>query len=124
MKLVAISKTHLAFSYEMTGTNRSNPPGGVFDKRSFRCVGMNASFGDRKISSTVCEAVDAEGDKQLNYFWTGKDGKVVRETVIGTGKYEGMVTNGTVVPLGPFPSAKPGTFQNCNRQKGTYKINR
>ena len=33
-----------------------------------------------------------------------------------------MVTNGTIEPLGPFPVIKAGTFQDCNRQTGTYKL--
>jgi hypothetical protein len=35
----AFSKTHTASSYEMTGVNRSNPPGGLFDKLAFRSLG-------------------------------------------------------------------------------------
>ena len=45
---ITFSKNHTARSYEVTGTNRSNPPGGLFDKVTFRCVGMEASF-DGKI---------------------------------------------------------------------------
>ncbi len=47
---------------------------------------------------------------------------MTREFVVGTGKYEGMVTTGTVEPLGPFPVIKAGTFQDCNHQTGTYKL--
>ena len=119
--LISFSKTHVAFSYEMTGSNRSNPPGGLFDMNSFRCVGSNAVFGKRTSGIATCEAVDRDGDKRLAFF-TVSDGKVVRENVIGTGKYEGMVAEGTVQPLGPFPTIKAGTFQNCNRQTGTYKL--
>jgi hypothetical protein len=120
--LIAFSKTHSAFSYEMTGTTRSNPPGGFADRHSFRCVGMNASFNGKNAGSTVCEAVDRDGDKRLTYFSLASDGKVIRENVTGTGKYEGMVASGTVLPLGPFPVAKEGTFQDCNHQTGTYKL--
>jgi hypothetical protein len=66
----------------------------MFDKESFRCVGMNASLGGKNISSTVCEATDADGNKRLTYFSAGSDGKLIREFVAGTGKYEGMVTSG------------------------------
>jgi len=34
--VISFSKDHNAISYEMTGTTRSNPPGGLFDKNSFR----------------------------------------------------------------------------------------
>jgi len=82
---------------------------------------MNSSFDGKAAASTVCEAIDQDGDKRLSYFST-KDGKVTRENVIGTGKYEGMVASGTIQPLGPFPEIKAGTYQNCNHQTGTYKL--
>ena len=45
--VITFSKTHTASSYEMIGSIRSNPPDGMFDKHSFRCVGMNASLGGK-----------------------------------------------------------------------------
>jgi len=120
--VITFSKTHTASSYEMTGAIRSNPPGGMFDKHTFRCVGMNASLDGKSTGSTVCEAIDADGDKRLSYFSLGSDGKVTRENITGTGKFEGMVATGTVKPLGPFPVVKAGTFQDCNHQTGTYKL--
>jgi hypothetical protein len=110
---ITFSKTHTASSYEMTGAIRSNPPGGIFDRETFRCVGINASLGGKNTSSTVCEATDADGNKRLTYFSLGSDGKVTREFVVGTGKYEGMVTTGTVEPLGPFPVSKPERFRTA-----------
>lgn len=44
---ISFSKDHTASSYEMIGVTRSNPPGGMFDKHTFRCVGMNASLGEK-----------------------------------------------------------------------------
>ena len=120
--MITFSKTHTGSSFELTGTIRSNLPGGMFDKSTFRCVGMNASLDGKITASTVCEAIDVDGDKRLTSFSTG-DGKVTRTFVLGTGKYEGMVnTTGTVEPLGPFPAIKAGTFQDCNHQTGTYKL--
>jgi hypothetical protein len=119
---ITFSKTHTASSYEFTGTTRSNPPGGMFDKHTFRCVGMNASLDEKKTLTAVCEAIDVDGDKRLTYFSLGSDGKELRENITGTGKYEGMVASGTVQPLGPFPVVKAGTTQNCNHQTGTYKL--
>ncbi len=119
--VITFSKTLTASSFEMTGSSRSNPPGGMFDKNTFRCVGMNASLDGKITASTVCEAIDVDGGKRLTYFSTG-DGKVTRTVVGGTGKYEGIIMAGTVEPLGPFPAIKDGTFQDCNRQTGTYKL--
>lgn len=119
--LVEFSKTHSASNFEMTGTSRSNPPGGLGDKNSFRCVGLNYSFDGKSGGTVVCEAVDHEGDKRLTHFYFG-EGRVVREQVAGTGKYDSMVISGSVRPLGPFPVIKPGMFQDCNSQTGTYKM--
>ncbi len=120
--IIAFSKAHFAFSYEMTGSTRSNLPDSIFDKNTFRCVGMNSSFDGKNAGSVACEAIDRDGDKRLAYFSITSDGKVTRESVAGTGKYDGMTTVATVVPLGPFPTIKPGTFQDCNHQTGTYKL--
>lgn len=122
-KTIAFSKTHSAFSYEMMGVNRSNPPGGLFDKVAFRCVGMNASFDGKVSGTTVCEGVDPDGDKRLTYFSLGTDGKITRQFVTGTGKYEGMVeSDAKVQPLGPFPVVHEGMFSDCNHQTGKYKL--
>ena len=122
-KLISFSNTYSAYSYEMIGTNRSNQPGSIFDKRTFRCVGMNTSFAGRVTANTVCEAVDSDGYKTLSYYSRGSDGKETREIVLGTGKFDGMVRSGVKVePLGPFPIIKAGTFQNCSRETGTYKL--
>ena len=68
---ITFSKTHTASSYEMTGAIRSNPPEGMFDKNSFRCVGINASLDGKNTGSTVCEAIDMDGDKRLSNFSLG-----------------------------------------------------
>lgn len=119
---IVFSKTHRAVSYEQTGTTLSNPPGGFLDKRAFHCVGMATSFDGKSTNTAVCESLGTDDDKLLTYFSLGADGKVTREVVAGTGKYEGIVSSGIAQPLGPFPAAKAGTFQDCNHQTGTYKL--
>ena len=80
-----------------------------------------APLDGKVTASNVCETIDVDGDKRLLSF-SNVDGKTTRTNVAGTGKYEGIVTAGTVENLGPFPSVKDGTFQNCNHQTGTYKL--
>ena len=87
---ITFSKTHTASSYETTGTNRSNPPGGLFDKSTYRCLGMNTSFDEKNTAYTVCESIDVDGDKRLSYF-SLVDGKPTRTQITGTGKWEGIV---------------------------------
>lgn len=55
---IAFSKTHTARSFEQTGSIRSNPPGGLFDKDAFRCIGMSASFAGKNTGTSVCESID------------------------------------------------------------------
>ena len=120
--VITFSKTYTGSNYELTGNNRSNPPGGLFDKTTYRCVGMNTSLDGKVTASILCEAIDVDGDKYLSRVSTA-DGKSTRTIVAGTGKYEGIVTTQTAFePLGPFPTIKEGTSQGCNRQTGTYKL--
>jgi hypothetical protein len=121
--VISFSKDHTAYTYELTGTTNSNPPGGIFDKSAFRCLGINSSLGGKTTGMTVCEAIDVDGDKRLSYYSLMADGTVTREAVAGTGKYDGMVVSGNKFEaLGPFPTIKAGTSQNCNRLTGTYKL--
>ena len=119
---ITFSKTHTASTWEQTGTNRSNPPGGLFDMSTFRCVGIYASLDGTVTVYGVCEAIDPDGDKRLTSF-SFDDGKVTRGNAAGTGKYEGIVvTQNSFEPLGPFPTIKDGTSQGCNHLTGTYKL--
>jgi hypothetical protein len=119
--LITFSKTHFANNIEFTGSTRSNPSGGFGDMVSFRCIGTIHAFGGKPSGTVVCESVDRDGDKSLTHYAVGEGG-AKRTAIAGTGKFDGMVSSGTTQPLGPFPTIKPGTFQNCNRQTGTYKL--
>lgn len=119
---IIFSKTHTANSYEMVGTVVSLIPGGLGDRSTFRCVGMNTNVNGRLGGGNMCEVTDPDGDKRLNAFHIEPDGKVVREMLAGTGKYEGMTQTNTVALMPPMKPAKDGTFQGCNHQTGTYKF--
>jgi hypothetical protein len=118
---ISFSKTYSANTYELTGTILSNPPGGLFHKSAIRCVGMNRSFAGKVAGTAACEGVDPDGDKFL-YTVSAQEGKTVRESIAGTGKYDGMAASGMTESMGPFPEIKAGTVQNCNHQTGTYKL--
>jgi hypothetical protein len=83
---INFSKEYTATSFEMTGTLISKVPGGLGDGSSFRCVGMNTTIKGKPGGSNVCEVLDSDGDKRLNYF-TLSEGKVLRESLTGTVKY-------------------------------------
>ena len=115
------STTHFAYSYEETGTSVSNPPGGLFDSETVRCVGMTAVFDGKRSGGSVCEGVAKNGDKRLTRFWYDNDGKFQREAVSGTGQYDGMATTGSVKTVGQTQQIGPGTAQFCNLGTGTYR---
>ena len=119
---IRFSKTHWGMSFEMAGTIVTNPPGTLFDRNTFRCVGTQASLDGKISGSNVCEAMDRDGDARLANYSFRCDGKVTKEWVAGTGKYRGMEMRSAVLDLGPFPAIKPGTFQGCNHETGTYKL--
>ena len=119
---LAFDKEHTANSYEMVGTVVSMIPGGLGEGSTFRCVGMNTSVKGRLGGGNMCEVTDPDGDKRLNAFRIEPDGKVTREMLGGTGKYEGMTMTNTVALMPPMKASKAGTFQGCNRQTGSYKL--
>jgi hypothetical protein len=126
---IRFSKTHTATTYEIIGTNVSNPPGGLFDQQSFRCVGLNSIVDGKFSATTFCEGIDKDGDKILTRLivgsseGVGQDDTHVGETTViaGTGKYEGMTRTGTMENY-PIRSAKPGITQRCGRGTYTYKL--
>src|SRR5260370_35311799 len=68
---ITFSKTISASSYELIGVNLSNPPGGIFDKTSFRCVGSSMIVDGNFSATTTCEAVDKDVDKFLTRLIAG-----------------------------------------------------
>ncbi len=121
--LIQYSKTQYAYSYEETGTVVSAQPGGLFDGDVVRCVGMTAVVEGKRSGGSFCEAVAKNGDKRLTQFKYDNEGKLVREALVGTGKYDGMVLTGsTVKAIGPAPVLETGTAEACNQQTGNYKL--
>jgi hypothetical protein len=118
---IEFSKTHSAVSLEVTGTTRSNPPGGFLDIATYRCVGFSTTIDGKSSGINICEALDKDGDRLLTRNIV-EGPKQTQETLAGTGKYEGIVRTGVTDSLGAFPTIKPGTFQGCNHGTGTYKM--
>jgi hypothetical protein len=119
---IEFSKTNGASSYEFVGTNRSNPPGGMFDMTSFRCVGLNTTIDAKQSATGVCEVIDKDGDKLLTRWDIDVQGQLNELAIVGTGKYEGIVSRSTTAELTQAPLAKPGSLQICLHETGTYKL--
>jgi hypothetical protein len=119
---IEYSKTHFAYSYEEIGTSVSNPRGALFDDEEVRCVGMTASLDGKRSGGSACLGVAKNGDRRLARFWYDNDGKLKREQVSGSGRYDGMVTTGSVKEVGQAEQVRPGTTKFCNQATGTYKL--
>lgn len=119
---IEYSPTNFGYSYEETGTSLSNPPGGLFDNETVRCVGMTISLDGKRTGGSLCEGVAKNGDRRLTRFWYDGDGRFQREAVAGTGQYDGLVTTGTVKTVGPTEPVKPGTVKFCNQGTGSYRL--
>lgn len=118
---VQVSNANGAYTNAFVGNTRTSPAGGPFDKLAYTCVGAGATTNGKVNSSYYCEAVDVDGDKFMAHGVS--DGvKTTTDAFGGTGKYEGMVRNGSSDSLGAFPTVKAGTFTGCNHQIGTYKL--
>jgi hypothetical protein len=85
---------------------------------------MTASFDGKRYGNAACIAIAKDGATRLSRVWYDADSKLQRETVAGTGKYDGMVTTGTIQTVKESQAIKPGTqtVEYCNRNVGTYKL--
>ena len=120
-KVVALSKSHVALSVDLTGESVADTPGTLYDHASFRCEGLAANFGKEHTNVSYCLFLDPDGDKSLHQV-TMRNGKWHVQEIAGTGKYDGIVVHAEVQPMGRFPTIEPGTFQSCNHSSGTYRM--
>jgi hypothetical protein len=93
----------------------------MFDKISFRCVGLVTNIKGKFSQYQFCEALDPSGDRFSYETTTEAPGKVATSSVDGTGKYEGMIRTSHLESYA-VPAMKPGTFQRCGHTTGTYKL--
>jgi len=119
---IQFSNTNFGATLEHTGAIFSSPPGSIFDHMTFHCLGSQLSLGGKVSRESACETIDRDGDKTFNHNWTSSDGKLNHELLASTGKHEGIEFSSTVQNLGPFPTVKPGAYQGCIRESGTYKV--
>lgn len=76
------------------------------DRGTFTCLGLGTSLGQKMTYDVVCEVVAPDGGKILSTFTRGHDGKITREMVAGTGRYEGIVASGIVEATGDVSNHK------------------
>src|SRR5262245_47100644 len=57
--VLTFSKTQSASTWEVSGASLAATPGTLYDKTSFRCVGMTLNNEGKSTARYVCETTDA-----------------------------------------------------------------
>ena len=118
---IAHGPNHVVGTVEMLGTQRSNPPGALFDSTASRCVSSYSYIDGKYATDGFCEFVDGQGDRYLLKFnrLPGQGGTL--EGLHGTGRYSGMKLRGMYDRTAPFP-ATPGNVHACVNSTGDYSF--
>lgn len=113
----------IVWQLDHRGVTRSGP-GDQFDGFTQRCIGNVAGIEGKIAANGWCRNVDPKTGDWTLVTWTGSDkpGHGTWEYQHGTGKWKGVTGGGTYEPLGPTKPVEPGTYQNCVRVKGTYRL--
>lgn len=95
-----------------------------FDGITQRCMGVVANIAGKASGSGWCRSVDPKSGDWYVVDWTSSDkpGFGTFAYRHGIGKWKGITGGGTYEPLEQTRPVDPGTYQNCNRSKGTFSI--
>jgi hypothetical protein len=120
--MLLASKELVLLSYQGNGMTMSNHANKKFHGMSYRCIGTNKIVNGVRQQVGYCKYMDADGDLIVGEGTrNGKEGSW--KFLYGTGKWKGITGGG---PIGVnVASGKPiseGTFQVCQRAKGTFTL--
>jgi len=116
------SKELVLYNFQADGMTMSNHENKKFHGMSYRCIGTNKIENGVLQGVSYCKYMDADGDLVVGEGnRAGKEG--TWKFLYGTGKWQGITGGG---PIGvTVASGKPiseGTFQICQRAKGTFNL--
>ena len=122
VSMLIASKELVIYNFQADGMTMSNHENKKFHGMSYRCLGTSRTENDVQNSVSYCKYMDADGDLIVGTgIRSEKEG--TWKFLYGTGKWQGITGGG---PIGvPVASGKPiseGTFQVCQRAKGTFKL--
>lgn len=98
--------------------------GTPFYKMSGRCVGHFSIINGELNEEGNCQWWNAAGDKLFGaYARKGDPAKAegTWHTIQGTGKFEGITSDGKWIPVAAFPPV-PNVGSACNHEWGTYSV--
>ena len=116
---IAHGPKHIVGTAEILGTQRSNPPGSLFDSTASRCVYSYGYIDGKYAVDGFCEFLDAQGDTYLMKFNRPPGQAGVLDGLHGTGKYSGMRLRGEYDRAASFP-ATPGNAHLCVKATGDF----
>lgn len=121
-QVIAHSDDHLALTFHSFGTVRSKSPGDMFDMLSSECIGVVGITGGEVFVTGYCEYVDPDGDRKFGTFTEAPgQAKGKWRALNGTGKYTGLVEEGTYDTT-DFPAIRPSRSQHCGNAIGTWTL--
>jgi hypothetical protein len=113
----------IAGSYDSTAM-MPGQEGTPYYNMSGRCLGQFTIINGDYSESGSCQYWNAAGDKIFGVY--ARKGDVAKaegtwRVVQGTGKFEGITSEGNWIPLAPFPPV-PNVGTQCNHEWGTYSV--
>jgi hypothetical protein len=110
-------------SYDVTAM-MPGQEGTPFYNLSGHCVGQFSIINGDYNENGTCQYGNAAGDKIFGVYARKGDPAKAEGTwhvVQGTGKFAGMTSEGTWMPVAPLPPV-PNVASTCNHERGTYSI--
>ena len=116
-----------AGSWAQNGIIMSHTPSKVLDQAVVHCEGIQRGAGPDRSGYALCKIVDGDGDMIIAdapYSGFTYDLKFVN----GSGKWKGVKGalrfDQSLARSKPGKGAMPGTYQGCERQKGSYELSK
>lgn len=116
---IAHGPNHFVGTAEILGTQRSNPPGSLFDSTTSRCVYSYGYLEGNYEADGFCEFRDAQGDTYLLRINRLPGHTGILEGVHGTARYAGMRLRGEYDVVTSFPDT-PGYVNTCVKATGSF----
>lgn len=118
---IAHAPDHVVGTADILGTQRSNPPGALFDLTTSRCVYSYGYLGGKYEAHGFCEFRDGQGDAYLLRIHRPPGQTGVLDGLHGTGKYAGMRLRGEYDVSASFPDT-PGHVNTCVKATGSFSF--
>ena len=118
---IAHGPNHIIGTVDILGTQRSEPPGSLFDLTASRCVYSYSYIDGKYAADGYCEFLDSQGDTYLLKVNRPPGQTGALDGLHGTGKYSGMRLRGEYDGIASFPDT-PGNVNTCVKATGDFSF--